>query len=156
MTRAGIEPATLRCVVQHINHCATANPTYRVQHVLYMCNFWFYKKFVWIPVHGVLKTNLKKLYSDHKETRLYLQLGASRKWQNVQQFLKLSSTMFSVHLIINEFFFPRNVSIILIKHPYYTWHCNYLTSSLLYFKSCCQHNLTVLLHEEYHHQYQHI
>ena len=28
MTPAGIEPATFRFVAQHLNHCATAVPTY--------------------------------------------------------------------------------------------------------------------------------
>ena len=30
MTPAGIEPATFRFVAQHLNHCATAVPTYKV------------------------------------------------------------------------------------------------------------------------------
>ena len=32
LTPAGIEPATFRFVAQHLNHCATAVPTYTGQH----------------------------------------------------------------------------------------------------------------------------
>jgi len=35
MTPAGIEPATLRFVAQHLNHCATAIPIYIV--CVYVC-----------------------------------------------------------------------------------------------------------------------
>ena len=36
MTPAGIKPATFRFVAQHLNHCATAVPTYIPT---YMCSF---------------------------------------------------------------------------------------------------------------------
>jgi len=36
MTPAGIEPATFRFVAQHLNHCATAVPTYFMPNIFFL------------------------------------------------------------------------------------------------------------------------
>ena len=64
--------------------------------------------------------------------------------------------MFNVHRIVNEVMFPCNMNIILVKQPYYTWYSNYVSSWLVYIKSCSQHILTVLLCEEYRHHHHNI
>jgi len=93
----------------------------------YLSSLWFcHQQLFELPVQGILKVTVRRLYSDHRETQLYLHLANSRKWQNVQQFLELSSTMFNVYWVINEVVFPLNVSIILIKQLYNTWYWNWL------------------------------
>jgi len=99
-------------------HYITSSPLYTccVQCIFYIWSLWFcHHQLCELPVHNVLKVTEPRLYSDHMETQHYLQLDTSRKWQNVQQFLMLSSTMFNVYWVINEVVFPLNVSIILIK-----------------------------------------
>ena len=87
-------------------------------------------KFVSIISTWWSESKFTKIVLRSQGDQLYLQLATSRKWQNVQQFLKLSSTMFNVHWIINEVVFPCSVSIILIKQPYDKRCCMYLTSWL--------------------------
>ena len=124
-------------------------PIHGAQNIIYIWSLWFcHQNLCVLSVHGLLKATLQRLYSDHMETQLYLQLGASRKWQNVQQFLKQSSTMFNVDWIVKEAVFPCNVSIILVKQNYYTWYCNCLISWLVYIKSSSQDNFRVLLYKE--------
>jgi hypothetical protein len=43
---------------------------------------WFcHQQLCELPVHGVLNVAIWRLYSDHRETQLYLLLATSRKWQ---------------------------------------------------------------------------
>jgi hypothetical protein len=137
----------------------TSSPlyTYCVQYTYYVLVLWFCRQQLCeLPVQGVLKVTVRRLYSDHMETQNYLQLASSSKWHIVQHFLKLLSTMFNVYWVINIFLFPLNVIIILINQPYNSCYYNYLTSWTVYIKSCSQHILTVPLYAQYHHQHHHI
>jgi hypothetical protein len=106
---------------------------------------------VWITCTQGTKSNCTKIIlRSHGDAALFA--AGQQQWHNVH-FLKVSYTMFNVCWVINEVLFLRNVIIILINQPYNTWYYNYLTSWIVYIKSCSQHMLTVLLYEEYHHNH---
>jgi hypothetical protein len=131
--------------------------TYCVQYTFYVLTLWFcHQQLCELPVQGVLKVTVRRLYSDHRETQNYLQLASSSRWHNVQHYLKLPSTIFNVYWVINVVLFSLNFIIILMKQPYNTCYYNYLISWTVYIKSCSQHILTVPLYEQYLHQHHHI
>jgi hypothetical protein len=63
-------------------HYITSSPlsTYCVMYMLYILILLFcHQRLFELFLHGVLKVTVRRLYPDHKEKRLYLQLANSRK-----------------------------------------------------------------------------
>ena len=66
MTPSGIEPATIRFVAQHLNHCATAVPHYMLFYVYFLKHNTYFRTEISLVLHLIV------LYKSYLATSIFI------------------------------------------------------------------------------------